>query len=177
MGLSPEETDAHVYEEGVCRNPTGDWTLPRHALTSGRRGLAMLKRTFGDLDMEALALPLLTSTIDLWSRELHHVKSGLVRDAVGGSLALPGIAAPLRVGDRLLADGAFLDNAPVQPLQSHGKRPVLLSIVIDSSRAQQGERPPVMETVIRAMTSGSVEQNRRAQEAAMPVGLLGQLGR
>ncbi|HUR14254.1 MAG TPA: MFS transporter [Mycobacteriales bacterium] len=166
MGLSPEEVDARVYEEWVCRNPTGDWTLPRYALTSGRRGLAMLRRTFGDLDMEALELPLLTSTIDLWARELHHVKTGLVRDAVGGSLALPGIAPPLRVGDRLLADGAFLDNVPVQPLQSHGEGPVILSIVLDTSRAPHGELPPVMETVIRAMTAGSVEQNRRAQEAA-----------
>jgi len=166
MDLSPEEIDARVYEEWVCRNPTGDWTLPRFALTSGRRGLAMLRRTFGDLDMEALALPLLTSTIDLWARELHHVRTGLVRDAVGGSLSLPGIAPPLAVGDRLLADGGFLDNAPVQPLQSHGEGPVILSTVLDSSRAPQGELPPVMETVIRAMTAGSVERNRLAQEAA-----------
>jgi EmrB/QacA subfamily drug resistance transporter len=166
MGLSPEEVDARVYEEWVCRNPTGDWTLPRYALTSGRRGLAMLRRTFGDLDMEALALPLLTSTIDLWARELHHVTTGLVRDAVGGSLALPGIAPPLQVGNRLLADGGFLDNAPVQPLQAHGEGPVILSTVLDSSRTPHGELPPVMETVIRAMTAGSVEQNRSAQEAA-----------
>ena len=168
MGLTPEQVDARVFDEYVRRNPTGDWTLPRVALTSGRRGFAMLDRSFGDLDLEELPLPLVTSAVDLWTRELVLLSRGKVRDAVAGSLALPGISPPHVLGDRLLVDGGILDNSPVAPLLAGGEGPVLLSSIIEAPgvRRPGQERPAVMETVLRAMTTGSARATRQAQESA-----------
>ena len=96
MGLNADEIDARVYEEYVRRNPAGDYTLPRHALTSGRRGYAMLERSFGDLDVEALPRQLTTTSVDLYRRELVLLSSGKVKDVVAGSIALASFVSSTR---------------------------------------------------------------------------------
>ena len=172
MGLDADAIDARVYEEYVRRNPAGDYTLPRHALTRGRRGYAMLDRSFGDLDVESLPRQLVTTAVDLYRRELVVLSSGKVRDLVAGSIALPGISPPHVLGDRVLVDGGVLDNSPVRPLLARGEGPVILSSVLDPGgaaaprRTGPPRRPPVVETVLRAMTTGSAEATRHAHESA-----------
>ena len=175
MGLNAEQIDARVYEEYVRRNPAGDYTLPRHALTSGRRGYAMLERSFGDLDVEALPRQLTTTSVDLYRRELVLLSSGKVKDVVAGSIALPGISPPHVIGDRVLVDGGVLDNSPVAPLLARDEGPVILSSVLDPggaaapTRSGPPRRPPVVETVLRAMTTGSAAATRHAHESASVV--------
>jgi predicted acylesterase/phospholipase RssA len=175
MGLNADEIDARVYEEYVRRNPAGDYTLPRHALTSGRRGYAMLERSFGDLDVEALPRQLTTTSVDLYRRELVLLSSGKLKDVVAGSIALPGISPPHVIGDRVLVDGGVLDNSPVAPLLARDEGPVILSSVLDPGgaaapvRTGPPRRPPVVETVLRAMTTGSAAATRHAHESASVV--------
>ncbi|MDX6226035.1 MAG: hypothetical protein QOE64_2411, partial [Frankiales bacterium] len=172
MGLGPDEIDARVYEEYVRRNPAGDYTLPRHALTSGRRGYAMLERSFGDLDVEALPRQFTTTAVDLYRRELVVLSTGKLKDVVAGSIALPGISPPHVLGDRVLVDGGVLDNSPVSPLLARDEGPVILSSVLDPggtaapARTGPPRRPPVVETVLRAMTTGSAAATRHAHENA-----------
>jgi NTE family protein len=40
--------------------------------------------------------------------------------AVQASAAIPGIYAPVRIGDRLLVDGGIVENVPVRPLREMG---------------------------------------------------------
>jgi predicted acylesterase/phospholipase RssA len=169
-GLGVDEVEDRIYAEFVRRNPAGDYTMPRVALTRGRRGHAMLHRSFGDTLIEELKLDYYTVATDLLRHELVVLRRGRVADAVGTSMALPGVSPPQLHDGRVLVDGGVLDNLPVGPMADLDEGPVIGVNVVDGShRHGQPRIPGLQETVMRAMTMSSAA---RAAEARSRVALL-----
>lgn len=169
-GRSPEEIDAICYEEWVRRNPLGDYTIPRHALLRGQRGEAMVRRTFGSLDIGELPLSFFCVAADLRSGERIVYRRGAVYDAIAASLALPVLIPPRVLGRGLMVDGAMVDNLPVGTMAELAEGPI---VAVDiraglPERAGDGDGarprlPPLAETLMRVMFFGNklgVEESR-----------------
>jgi NTE family protein len=185
---------AHCHEEFVVGNPLGDYTLPIVSLVRGQRARAMLERTFGEeTTIEELPRDYFCVSCDLLSGDLIVHRRGLVYEAVGASMCLPGIFAPVaRKKGYLLVDGGVLNNLPVEPMAATAEGPV---IAVDVSArflppgARQRRRarprirqwtertrrtivgweeplPRLSETLTRSIGIGSVEAVERARKGS-----------
>lgn len=72
-------------------------------------------RTFDDLP-----IPFACVSTDLVAGKPHVFRSGSLAEALRSTMSLPGVFSPVRSGDQLFADGALLDNLPVDVAQQMG---------------------------------------------------------
>jgi predicted acylesterase/phospholipase RssA len=171
-GWAPSVIRDRCHEELVRRSPFNDYTLPRFALIRARKAERMFTRLFGELTIEELARPLFTVSADLLSSRLVVHRSGSVIEAVGASMSIPGLTAPLARGGRLLVDGGVLNNLPVDAMADAGEGPV---VAVDVIRRVEGggddepPRPSIMETLSRATVLGSVERAEANRALALLV--------
>ena len=124
-GGSVEDVAARCRQEFVARNPLRDYTIPLVAFTRGRRGLAMLERSFGDLSIEELPLEYYCTASDLIGNVTVEHRRGAVVTAVGSSVAMPAFVPPVVLGDWILVDGGVLNNLPVAEMAVRGEGPVI----------------------------------------------------
>jgi predicted acylesterase/phospholipase RssA/CRP-like cAMP-binding protein len=179
QGMEPDEIDARCYEEWVRRRPF-DYRIPRHSLLKGERGRRALERNFPGA-VEELALDFFTVSADLVSREQVIHRRGPLYEAVGFSMALPGLVPPQRDGDRLLVDGGVLNNLPVDVMAATGEGPVIASDVTgrfdppapvsvqSSGSGRSSPEPPqpgLAETLTRALLLGSSDTAALARSHA-----------
>jgi NTE family protein len=66
---------------------------------------------------EELALPLRVVTTDYYGRVAVAFDSGPLRPALAASMAVPGLVRPVRIGERVLVDGAAADPLPFDGLR------------------------------------------------------------
>jgi NTE family protein len=172
MGWSDEELDEHMRDAFVRSNPLGDHRLPVVALTRGHIVEQRLMKHFGDALIEDLRLPYYCISSDLVSASPRIHRSGLLREALRASIALPGILPPVATEERVLVDGAVLNNLPTDIMQTlhHG-------ITVGIDVAERGsinpkdfinppdfaqwvmkhgfkDPPPIVSLLIRAATIG-----------------------
>lgn len=160
-GWSPRMIRDRCHEELVQRSPFNDYTLPRVALIRSRKAARMLNRLFEELTIEELQRPFFAVSADLLSSEVVVHRSGSVIEAVGASMSIPGLAAPLPRGGRLLVDGGVLNNLPVDAMAETHEGPILAVDVIrrvDAGGPAEPELPSIVETLSRATVLGSVER-------------------
>ena len=90
-----------------------DFGLHEGGLVRGRRLSSWLDRkffmgaTFADV-----RVPLAIACTDLATGRLRVLRSGAIADAVRASCALPGVFAPVRLGDEVLIDGGLVETVP-----------------------------------------------------------------
>jgi predicted acylesterase/phospholipase RssA/CRP-like cAMP-binding protein len=176
-GDDPDTIHAHFEHFFVRQNPTNDYTLPAFSLIRGRKTRRMLEQRFGDVRIEELPRRFYCVSCDLIGRKIVVHRSGMLREALYASLAIPGVYPPVRDGaGRLLVDGGVLDNLPVETMAAAGEGPV---IVVDVGqrpgepagqsrprrlgplgRALAGsdvQLPRIGETLLRTLTVGSAD--------------------
>jgi NTE family protein len=151
-GGSVEEVRARCRQEFVARNPLRDYTLPLVAFTRGRRGLAMLTRSFGDLMIEELPLEYYCTASDLIGNVTVEHRRGPLITAVGSSVAMPAFVPPVVVGDRILVDGGVLNNLPVAEMAVRGEGPVVAIDVTAPTRHPGSGRRRFRRPRARRMT-------------------------
>ncbi len=169
-GMDPGEIDARCYEEWVRRNPLTDYRFPRHSLLRGAKVRAMLQRNVPGL-IEDLPLNFWCVSTDMIAAELVVHRRGELATAVGASMCVPGIGAPVALGDRLLVDGGVLDNLPISRMAGEREGPV---IACDVTQPEQrsivpGEELPVpslMDTLMRLMLLGTTDTQAEARRHA-----------
>ncbi len=105
-----ERVRALLASERAMRDMILGWGVGSRSL---KQGEALLQRLTCGRRLEQGRIPVLTVAADLWSGDRVVFREGDAAEAVYASSALPGILPPLRHGDYLLADGAYVDNAPV----------------------------------------------------------------
>jgi NTE family protein len=170
MDLDAEEMRDRCREELVRRSPFNDYTLPRVSLIRSRKAARMLDRVFGDALMEELPISFFTISADLLSSRPVVHRRGLVLEAVGASMSIPGLVPPLARSGRLLVDGGVLNNLPVDVMHADDEGPIVAVDVIrrldelDTSVAPSV--PSITETLSRATVLGSVERAERNRSLA-----------
>jgi NTE family protein len=170
VGLDPDEIRGVCRDELVRRSPFNDYTLPRVSLIRSRKAGRMLERVFGDELMEELRISLFTISADLLaSRTVVH-RRGLVLEAVGASMSIPGLVPPLSRPGRLLVDGGVLNNLPVDVMVADDEGPIVAVDVIrrldDLDDSVAPALPSITETLSRATVLGSVERAERNRKLA-----------
>jgi NTE family protein len=188
MGRSPQEIAAICRRELVERNPFNDYAVPVYALLRGQKAERALRDVFGQVQIEQLPLDFFCVSADLERAELVVHRRGRLADAILASMSLPGVRPPVRAGGRLLVDGGFLNNLPVDVMAGRDEGPV---IAVDVLRRRMGpddeaplgrpraggrrrlrDLPTIQETLSRAATLGNwavTERNRaRAQLVIAP---------
>ncbi len=171
-GWSPSVIRDRCQEELVRRSPFNDYTVPRFALIRSRKAERMLDRLFGEMTIEELARPLFTVSADLLSSRIVVHRRGSVLEAVGASMSIPGLVAPVARGGRLLVDGGVLNNLPVDAMAETGEGPVLaVDVIRRITSGGEGEPaiPSIMETLSRATVLGSVERAEANRALALMV--------
>lgn len=135
-------TDEMVFEEMVVAEPLKGWRPSRRGLSGGDRIWRGLHRAFGDRRLEALSRELVVVSTDLYRREAVYHRSGLVREAVGASLALPLLWPPRVVDGRVLVDGGLRDNVPTAAFADLDEGPILAVRVAPPPSDHVPRRPP-----------------------------------
>jgi predicted acylesterase/phospholipase RssA len=188
LGRSPEEILRACYAEFLERSPMDDYTIPLVALTRGRKGMGMVRRTFGDAIIEELDRDFFCVSTDMITSELVVHRRGLLAEAVAASMTLPGVFPPRPFGDRLLLDGGLLNNLPVDVMAADGEGPVIAADVSARFDPPARRHPPrtgtlaarlrawlvgtaapmptFSETIIRSIVLGSVDTAEHAQRHA-----------
>ena len=96
------------------------WTVSRLGLASNARMDEFLHRCFGKTKFEELNIPLAVTATDISNGEQVVFRSGDLIDPVRASCAYPGLFVPVKIGERMLIDGAFSSPVPVAPLIEMG---------------------------------------------------------
>ncbi len=90
----------------------------------GERSLEAGQRLLRDLTLERRLehgdIPVAVIAVDLYSGERVVLREGVAAEALYASAALPGILPPLRRDNQMLADGSYVDNAPVDIAREYG---------------------------------------------------------
>lgn len=142
MGWDAQELSERVYDAFVKSSPLDDYTLPIIGLVKGRKVERRLRANFGNIDIADLWLPFFAVSSNLTTGKLHVHRSGDLVDALRASIALPGILPPFVCGDSLLADGAVMNNLPVDVMRSIHRGPV---IAVDVTR-DRSVTPDILKT-------------------------------
>ncbi|MGE5587512.1 MAG: patatin-like phospholipase family protein [Clostridia bacterium] len=97
-----------------------DFCFPRMGLIAGERILEFLRILTGGRYFADLSVPFAATAVDIETGEEVLLREGEVALAIRASIAVPGIVAPVRVGGRLLVDGAVLDRVPARCAREMG---------------------------------------------------------
>ena len=113
-----------VYHRSfVLGKPVRERTLPLMSLYSGHSVTRLLRRVFGELDVEDLPLPYYCVSSDLTEGRLRVHERGRLWQWLRATSAIPGILPPVFTGGRVLVDGGVIDNLPVREMRQrlHGR--------------------------------------------------------
>jgi len=133
LGWSNMELDTRLRRSFVESNPLADYRLPVVAMTYGRIVERRLAEHFGAARIEDMHLPFFCVATDLANGKQRIYRSGLVREALRASIALPGILPPVVDHESILVDGAVLNNLPTDIMGTMHRG---LTIGVDVAQAQ-----------------------------------------
>ena len=129
LDRGPEDVIASARDAFVRGKPFGDFTLPVTSLLRGRRMERLTESNLGG-EIEDLPLPFYCVSTRLDDGEQYIHERGTIWRALRATAALPGMLPPAVIGQRLMVDGAVINNLPVDIMQ---KKPVGRVIAVDVS--------------------------------------------
>ncbi|MGC8604630.1 MAG: patatin-like phospholipase family protein [Desulfomonilaceae bacterium] len=128
--------------------------LDAFALEFGRGGfintdkfLNYLLGEIGESTFERLGIPLIVVATDFWAGTEVVFEKGELIPAIKASMAVPGIFAPISIGDKVLVDGGVVNLVPYDHILDRCD----LSIVVNVSKARTPDKrdpPTVLESII-----------------------------
>lgn len=178
-------------EEIFRHRPARDRTLPLISLLSGKRLLAVSTAICRNWIIEDLPLRYFCISSDLGDASQVEHFDGSVGIALRSSCALPGVAPPLLIGGRVLADGGILNNLPIDVMRRNFSGNMIAVDVTANNPLRYGSKyemqcpsgfeilwdkinplrrkepvPNILEILFRAATLGSQLHGRQSRATA-----------
>jgi NTE family protein len=184
LDWSDDELEHRIRKAFVDSNPLDDWNLPVISLAKGRKVDARLKEHFGEAEIADMVRPFFCLSSNLATGRAFVHRSGLVREALRATVAIPGLLPPVVRDGQILVDGAVFTNFPAREMRAFHRGSV---VGIDVSRAQgldpadfidppdffswvrrHGFKslPPIASLLMRAATVGVADDRDTGREAA-----------
>jgi predicted acylesterase/phospholipase RssA len=177
MGYDLEAIYEGFVRHFVDENPSNDYTLPAIAVLRGRKARRVLEDVMDEVHIEELPTSFFCLSCDLVAREPVVHRTGLLRNAIYASLAIPGVFPPVAPGDgRLLVDGGVLDNLPVEAMSQAREGPVVASdVTMHDGRWAKARRPSPrkLSTALRRAFTGTEQVVPRLGETLFRTFTLG----
>ncbi len=124
---SVEEMIANFRRCFVDTNPLSEWTLPLVSLKSGRKISRLLKETFGEREIEDLALPYFCVSANLTDGRAAVHRTGPLWQWLRASVAIPGVLPPVFQGGQVYVDGGVINNLPVDIMRESQRGEIIAS--------------------------------------------------
>lgn len=135
-------TIAQTLENVLIKSSIVDITPPFLSLFAGKKGTKVVKRLFGDINIEDLWVPFYCVSVSLQNtRAVIHTR-GKVWKALRASASLPGIWPPMMIGKDYLVDGGLINNAPVDIMRKFRTGQIVLSDVTDAGTFKESRIMP-----------------------------------
>ncbi|MBO9535651.1 patatin-like phospholipase family protein [Herbaspirillum sp.] len=149
------------YDDGKLKLAPG--------LVQGNNLLTLLQNWTAQLpaniDFARLPIPFRAVATDLSDGAKVEMKEGSLPRAMRASMAVPGLFAPFRVGQRILVDGGLVSNLPVQTAREMGADVIIaVNIATPLQDAAQLQSPTA---VAQQMVGILIQQNVQAQKALL----------
>ena len=116
-------------------------------------------------DFDSLPIPYRAVAVDLKSGELHVMGRGRLEQAIRGSIAIPGVFAPEKLGDLELVDGGVQQYLPVDPLDSMDRN-LDLTIAVLTMKHNPETGVSLIDIASRSMDIVSSDDLRRQKKLA-----------
>jgi NTE family protein len=181
FGYEPDRIERLFAE---LRQHGTSWTFPARSLLNGARLERHLRRSAAEYGFDDTLWPFGVVAVDLYAGRETLFTAGDLPRCVLASCAIPGIYAPVRIGDRLYVDGGVLHPVPTGFVRPLGVERV---IAVDLAGAEIPEDPPrsgpflleIMRRSTYLMHARISEHSREAadivvwpQSSAKPLGVL-----
>jgi len=122
---SVEELRERFHAAFVQAKPLRDYTLPFVSLVSGRKVSRLLRKDFGNTDIEDLPLTFFCVSSNLTTGHCEVHRRGLLWLWLRASVAIPGVLPPVVHKGEVLVDGGTMNNLPVDAMRELGRGPVI----------------------------------------------------
>lgn len=118
FGVSPARS-RELLAPLTWRN-VSNFTRTSLGLLSNQPIADLLVTELGPVRIEEAAIPLAIVAADIHTGDAVVFTEGPLAEAVRASMSIPGIYAPVAIGDRLLVDGGIVANVPVDAVRALG---------------------------------------------------------
>ncbi len=121
LSFRRKQDDSQVpidFEFGVR---DGSLVLPKGVIQGQKLDLLLrdLTRSASHIrDFDKLPIPFRAIASDIERGEIYVMDSGDLAQSIRASMSVPGVIAPVRIGDHLLVDGGIVGNLPVDIMQA-----------------------------------------------------------
>ena len=184
LGWSDDELERRMRKAFVETSPLSDWTLPVVSMIKGHKVDRRLQEHFGETEINDLTRPFFCVSSNLSNGAVCVHRSGLLRQALRSSIAIPGLLPPVVRGGDVLVDGAVFNNFPVQELMAFHRG---CNVGCDVTRTNAisaddfveppgffgwalknglSDPPPIASLLMRAATVTTLEQHARFRDKA-----------
>ena len=116
-----------------------------------------------DMDFNNMPIPFACVATDLVTGEEVVLRSGVMPTAMRASMAIPGVFAPVKVGDKILVDGGLVNNFPADVLRDMGAD-IIIGVEVTANKQITPEElkslPQVLGRLVTNSTSSKRKENR-----------------
>lgn len=130
LDYTPEALQTEVQDRLVKERGLVDLTFPWMALLRGEGVSDRLRDVGRDRHFAQTWRGFVCTSCDLVTGDLVEHRTGPLWEAIRASVSIPGVLPPVRMGERLLVDGAVRSNLPIGPLRAGHPTPMTV-IAID----------------------------------------------
>jgi NTE family protein len=110
-GISLEQI--HSYVPFITWRRIASLSRSRQGLLSFDKLERLMIMLLGDIDFSDLQIPFAVVVMDVVTGERLIITEGRLAPAIRASCSIPGVATPVEIDGRLLADGGVVDNLPI----------------------------------------------------------------
>ncbi len=116
------------------------------------------------ISFDKLPIPFACVAANVVTGEQEVLRDGRIAYAMRASMAIPGVFAPVRIGDKVLVDGGMINNFPVDICKKMGAD-FIIGVEVSSDKKKNADQinslPELLGQLMGMVTNGKREENKK----------------
>jgi len=113
-----------------------DISFVKAGMIKGEKVISIISKMIGDVLIEDLPISYTAVATDIVKQKEVWIQKGKLIDAIRGSVAIPTIIAPAKIGNRYLIDGGVVNPLPIAPTMSDNTD-LTVAVTLDAKSSQK----------------------------------------